>query len=237
RDLVQGRRTPHWSADAAVVSDPPEKAEGARPGPDWMTPVLIGRMSTVRHELKLISPYFVPGDDGMRWLAALRERDVEVGILTNSLAANDVVAVHGGYAGYRVRLLHEGVALYELKSQGKPEGSLFGSSGASLHTKAFVIDDHGGFIGSFNLDPRSMNLNTEMGLLFDSREAAAELNALYRVKTSAKVSYRLALDRGRLRWHDDALSPSQVWEREPEASAWRRAAARTIGWLPLESQL
>jgi len=150
RELLQGRRPLLWTRHARLVSDPPEKAEGAEPGPDWTTPLLLARMDRAERSLRLISPYFVPGQAGVDWLAGMRRRGVEVGILTNSLAANDVVAVHGGYAGYRVPLLRAGVGLYELKAQGEREGSLFGSSGASLHTKAFVVDGRGGFVGSFN---------------------------------------------------------------------------------------
>ncbi|MEE7548383.1 phospholipase D family protein, partial [Xanthomonas sp. Kuri4-1] len=226
RHLMEGDRPLHWTAQARIVSDPPEKAEGAPPRADWMTPVLVGEMAHARRELKLISPYFVPGDEGLRWIGGLRRQGVRVSVLTNSLAANDVIAVHGGYAGYRVPLLRQGVALYELKPDGDPSGSLFGSSGASLHTKAFVIDDQAGFIGSFNLDPRSMNLNTEMGLLFRDRAITAELEALYNRKVSAATSYRLALDDGALRWHDDAARPPHTWTREPDATLWRRAAAR-----------
>ncbi len=239
RDLLEGRRELHWTRDAAIVSDPPEKAQGATPGPDWMTPVLLERASLTRRELKVISPYFVPGEEGVRWFDGLRRRGVEVSILTNSLAANDVLAVHGGYAGYRAPLLQSGVSLFELKPQGGGGGraSVFGSSGASLHTKAFVVDGAHGFIGSFNLDPRSMNLNTEMGLLFECQDAAAELDALYAMKTSAHTSYRLELADGGLRWHDDEAQPPKVWEREPEAGFWSRAIARAVGWLPVESQL
>ncbi len=237
RSLVAGERTIHWSRAAHIVSDPPEKAAGAPPAADWMTPVLVHDMAAARTQLLLISPYFVPGDAGVHWLGELRRRGVEVGVLTNSLAANDVVAVHGGYAGYRPALLHEGVALFELKAQGKPDGSLFGSSGASLHTKAFVVDGRTGFIGSFNLDPRSMNLNTEMGLLFEQPDLAHELQQLYARKTAPAISYRLALVGGDLRWHDDAAQPPRTWTREPDASVWRRGAARVIGWLPVESQL
>ena len=191
-----------------------------------------------RRDLKVISPYFVPGSDGVEWLGGMVRDGVEVGILTNSLAANDVMAVHGGYARYRVPLLEAGVELFELKAHGEAmRSSLFGSSGASLHTKAFVVDGAHGFIGSFNLDPRSMNLNTEMGLLFESPGAAAELERLYAAKISAPVSYRLALADGALRWHDEAASPPYTWDREPDASLWRRGAARVIGWLPVESQL
>lgn len=237
RELLQGGRTVHWTAEATLASDPPEKAEGATPGPDWMTPMLVTRMGTARHDLKVISPYFVPGEAGVEWFAGMHARGVAVGVLTNSLAANDVLAVHGGYAGYRVPLLRAGVALYELKPHGSVDASLFGSSGASLHTKAYVADGRHGFVGSFNLDPRSMNLNTEMGLLFEHPAAAAELEALYAAKTSAQTSYRLSLDEGALHWHDDAAQPPVTWDREPEAKVWQRAAARAIGWLPVESQL
>ena len=236
-DLMGGKARIHWTADAAIVSDPPEKAEGATPQPDWMTPVLVEHVSVVERDLRLISPYFVPGTEGVNWFDSVRRRGVEVGILTNSLAANDVMAVHGGYAGYRIPLLERGVSLYELKPHGSTSASLFGSSGASLHTKAYVLDGRRGFIGSFNLDPRSMNLNTEMGLLFESTDAAAELEALYRRKTDPRTSYRLELVDGALRWQDDAAQPPRTWDREPEASLWRRGAARVIGWLPVESPL
>ncbi|WP_028928075.1 phospholipase D family protein [Pseudoxanthomonas suwonensis] len=237
RELLQGKRPVHWTRTASLVSDPPEKAEGATPQPDWITPLLVQEINSVERDLKVISPYFVPGNEGVEWFAGMRRRGVDVGILTNSLAANDVLAVHGGYAGYRIPLLERGIALYELKAHGSPNASLFGSSGASLHTKAFVVDGRRGFIGSFNLDPRSMNLNTEMGLLFEDRDAAKQLETLYAAKTSAQTSYRLELADGGLRWHDDAAEPPQTWDREPEASLWQRAAARAIGWLPVESQL
>ncbi|MCA0198091.1 MAG: phospholipase D family protein [Proteobacteria bacterium] len=238
QDLMGGRRGLHWTADATIVSDPPEKAEGAEPAGDWMGPLLAAHAGRASRELKIISPYFVPGEAGVEWIAGLRGHGVEVGILTNSLAANDVVAVHGGYARYRVPLLEQGVSLFELKHYGpKNRASLFGSSGASLHTKAFVADRAHGFIGSFNLDPRSINLNTEMGLLFDCADAAAELDDLYAKKTSPQTSYRLELADGSLRWHDPDGKPPRIWRDEPHASWSRRALARVVGWLPVESQL
>ena len=238
QDLLGGRRRLHWTTDATIVSDPPEKAQGAEPGADWMGPRLGQRASLATGELKIISPYFVPGQAGVEWIAGLRARGVEVGILTNSLAANDVVAVHGGYARYRVPLLQQGVSLFELKPYGpKSRPSLFGSSGASLHTKAFVADRAHGFIGSFNLDPRSINLNTEMGLLFDCPDAAAELDDLYAKKTSPQTSYRLELVDGNLRWHDPEGKPPRIWDNEPHASRSRRAVAWVVGHLPIESQL
>ena len=124
-----------------------------------------------------------------------------------------------------------------VSQRGELDSSLFGSSGASLHTKAFVVDDAAGFIGSFNIDPRSISLNTEMGLLFHDRDAAAALQAVYRAKTDAGQAYRLRLQRGELRWDDAAAQPPQSWEDEPESRAWQRAAVWLLSWLPIESQL
>ena len=166
-----------------------------------------------------------------------RAQGVDVSVLTNSLAANDVMAVHGGYAPYRVPLLEGGVTLYELMPHGRQDSSLFGSSGASLHTKAFAVDAERGFIGSFNLDPRSVNLNTEMGILFRDRAATAALLRSYEAKIAPDKSYRVRLLDGELRWDDASVAPPRTWDREPEASAWRRWTARAVGWLPIESQL
>ncbi|MFC7608338.1 phospholipase D-like domain-containing protein [Teichococcus aestuarii] len=105
----------------------------------------------------------MPGKAGMRVLEDLVRRGVRVTVITNSLAATDVVAVHAGYARYRPRLVELGIDLYELKRSGAHGSGVFGSRGASLHTKALMVDRDLVFVGSFNLDPRSANLNTEMG--------------------------------------------------------------------------
>src|SRR6187431_3766329 len=102
-------------------------------------------------------PYFVPGGKGSKALIGAARSGKQVKILTNSLAANDVAAVHGGYSRHRPKLLKNGVQLWELKplAAGATDKSLFGSSGASLHTKALSIDQKTLFVGSYNLDPRS----------------------------------------------------------------------------------
>jgi putative cardiolipin synthase len=153
--------------------------------------------------------------------SALAGRGAQVGVVTNSLAANDVAAVHGGYMGYRVPLLKAGVQLYELKAHGQPDTGLFGSSGASLHTKAFVVDDRRGFVGSFNLDPRSAYLNTEMGVLFDDPVLGAQLRDEYlRLASPAQLVAGLD-DRRRLRWLERQPPPHWV-EAEPGASLGKR---------------
>ncbi len=237
RTLIAGRAPLHWVEQARVVSDPPAKMRGEGEQA-WLMKELFPAMSAARQRLWIISPYFVPGEPGVEWLRGIRRRGVEVGILTNSLAATDVTAVHSGYAPYRVPLLEAGVRLHELMPRTqKTDSSAFGSSGASLHTKAFVVDEDTGFIGSFNLDPRSVNLNTEMGILFRDGPATRELAQRYHDKTAAGQSYAVHLVDGQVRWTDGSVNPERTWDTEPGVGLWRRGVVKVLEWLPIESQL
>ena len=231
---------PFWVSDIRVVADPPQKWSKDDRG-EWLVHALAKVVEGTRQRASLISPYFVPGVGGTGMLNALEARGARVGVVTNSLAANDVPAVHGGYARYRERLLGGGVELYELRAQGASQtesAGLFGSSGASLHTKAFVVDGQRGFIGSFNLDPRSVALNTEMGVLFDHPGLGAALQAEYDRLAGPAFSYVVYADaNGHLRWRDDGTSPPTVYTGEPDASVWRRVTASVLRVLPIESQL
>ncbi len=235
--ILGGKQTIHWSAGAKVISDPAEKAlNGARQ--NWLLNTIFPVIGSATSELHIISPYFIPGDQGVAALQNLAAAGAEVSVLTNSLAATDVVAVHGAYAKYRKPLLAGGIHLYELRPEiRRPDMSLFGSSGASLHTKAFTVDGRTGFIGSFNFDPRSISLNTEMGVLFEDAALTAEVNATFADEIAPDSSYKLALENGSLAWQDGAGANAKRLETDPEASIWRRAAATIIGLLPIESQL
>jgi len=226
----------HWTDRLHVVSDPPEKAAGRR-SRNWLGEIILPVIAAARHSVQVISPHFIPGRMGVRELTGLAAKGVRVTVLTNSLAATDVTAVHGSYAKYRRKLIRGGVELFELRAE-TPAGqkrSLFGSRGASLHTKAFTVDDRCGFVGSFNFDPRSYSLNTEMGVLFEHEGLAGELSELLERQTSREESYRVRLKGGRLLWEDGEARP--YWRREPQAGIWRRLATWLIAWLPLESQL
>jgi cardiolipin synthase C len=190
-----------------------------------------------RKRVLLISPYFVPGRRGTRSLTRLARRGVRVSVLTNSLAATDVLAVHGGYARYRRRLLRAGVELHELKRGGQQGKSLFGSGGASLHTKAFAVDDELAFVGSFNIDPRSAYLNTEMGTFVQHPALAGELSEEFARLTDPARSWTVRLARGRLAWTDRVDGERHVLHREPGTKLSRRVLARVLGWLPIEPQL
>jgi putative cardiolipin synthase len=164
-------------------------------------------------------------------------------VLTNSLAATDVAAVHTGYARYRRDLLRGGVALYEMKRRagsetGRSQISVTGSSGASLHTKAMIIDGRWVFVGSMNIDPRSANLNTEMGVLVESPELAAQLRDQFDHIIGPEMSYRVVLEESEgLVWYDRVQGKDRRLEREPDASAGRRLTVTLLRLVPIESQL
>jgi putative cardiolipin synthase len=242
---------PHWTSALRIVADPPLKGRDGRarcapdqpdaPGCDtWMVDRIVADITSARRDALVITPYFVPGDGGTAALVALAGRGTSVGIITNSLAANDVAAVHAGYAAHRVDLLAAGVRLHELRARRDPAARVakFGSGGASLHTKAYVLDGRRGFVGSFNLDPRSADLNTEMGVLFDDAGIAADVRREYARLTEPALSYGVVLDReGDVRWIDAVATPPRLLDHEPETDAGQRLKARFFQALPIESQL
>jgi len=222
------------------VADPPEKARRglrarkAARAAGGIAAEIADALRLARREALLISPYFVPGKAGLALLCDLRARGVTVSVVTNSLAATDVVAVHGGYAKYRRALLEAGIRLFELKPESADEhASLLGSRGAALHTKAFAVDGRVAFVGSFNLDPRSAALNTEMGAFARSPEIAAGVAAEHARLAEPLLSWEVVWEDGRLGWRDG----DRVLRREPEAGSWRRVLAWVVQRLPVEEQL
>lgn len=248
--IVDGSNEKIWSSEVQVLSDPPYKADKqAKDDPDTVLAGLVARFSAARSSLRILSPYFVPGKKGAEGLVAIAARGVNVEVITNSLAATDVAAVHGGYSRYRKRLLKGGVALYELKPHADTSdgaGGILGSqggggvaNGVSLHTKAAIIDDEYVFVGSFNLDPRSAWLNCEMGIMVRSAELAQELNVIADRYADPGNSFKLSLnENGRLRWtHQDAGQLQTVSVSEPLAGAKRKIVAWIARILPLQQQL
>lgn len=228
-----------WSwGYADWIYDPPAKADPqhAQNRIPHVGRSLTSHVLGTERELLLITPYLIPGPQGERMLTGVAER-IDLRILTNSLATTDVLAVHGNYAPYRRRLLEGGVRLWELKpvaGQSERARPFFNESVASLHAKAFVFDRTTLFIGSINLDPRSINLNTESGVLIRQPELAQEMAVLFERWTSDEYAYALSLDeQGRLRWASEARTLSS----EPEASRLRRMGAWLIRWLPIEEHL
>ncbi|MEZ5565868.1 MAG: phospholipase D family protein [Gammaproteobacteria bacterium] len=232
--LATGTLDLEWT-DAVLVSDDPVKGQGAVPREDLLTGQLTRAVGTIQRRIDGVTPYFVPGKAGVEAFARLEARGVQVRMLTNSLEATDVLPVHAGYARWRKAMLRSGVILYELSRLAAPDTpddlGIFGSSGASLHAKTFAVDGVRIFIGSFNFDPRSIQLNTEMGLLINSETLANRLHAAFDDGFSG-VAWRVEAQNGRLAWADPAADT--VTTVEPGSSTFRNLALTVVGCLPVE---
>lgn len=237
-DTISDQSRPLYWAKVDVWSDRPDLAllESKSSSDALVINRLWQWFAKADQELFLISPYFVPGEQGTEFLAARAAEGVSVGVVTNALAATDVVAVHSGYKTSRTALLASGVELFEVKPSPDTQPKAWSiSSSSSLHAKVFVVDATEVFVGSFNLDPRSAWLNTEMGVLIESPALAREV--LDGTKgLLQKTAYQLSVnDDGSLRWQD--LHTEKTFSKDPEASWWRRASSAMLSWLPIESQL
>lgn len=242
--LMAGPDAVEWARVTLVVDDP-RKGLG-RPGADGL---LIERLAALLNDsatgpsvsLDLISAYFVPGQVGTGLLTALAAQGVAVRVLTNAQEATDVLTVHGSYAGYRTALLAGGVALGELRAdplipqQDQTLASFLAGSATSLHSKVFAIDGERVFIGSFNFDPRSARLNTEMGLLIESPTlASAVARAVDQVMERGAYALRLS-PAGALEWTAmDEGGAAIVYGAEPNTTWLDRLLVTVIGLLPVE---
>lgn len=203
---------------------------------------LLANLLEARQELILVSPYFVPGKQGVRVLQDLVKRGVHVVVLTNSFAATDVQAVHAGYTAYRKELLAAGVELYELKPKIKRSAAqgrkrmLGGSSRTSLHAKAYMVDGRRLFVGSLNLDPRSIRLNTEMGIMVDSGEMCAPLSKRFWERLP-DVAYRVTLRDDRLMWATRENDVEISQDSEPGMGLLQHIGQHLLRLLPVEEQL
>lgn len=224
-----------------MVYDSPDKGVRSAEGPAVsIVPALTSALQAAEREAIIVSPYFVPRSSGVQLLNQLEERGVHVTVVTNSLAANNQIAVHGGYAPSRKPLLEGGVELYEVRSDASVPGSEFVAAGgakSTLHTKAFLVDRRTAFIGSFNFDPRSANLNTESGVIIESESLGSQLGKVFDAGVRNQA-YGLFLDhRGRLRWRDDKGSETVVYANEPDSTWWQRFIAGIVRMLPVRGQL
>ncbi len=200
------------------------------------------RMRRARSVVTLVSPYLIPGDSGLEVMREIRERGVEVTLITNSLASTDEPLVHTAYRRYRPRMLRLGVELYELSSARTRRSirlGLFGSSVGRLHAKAAVIDRSILFVGSMNFDARSETHNTEIGLFIESPEIARQALKLFEV-LKQQGAYRLGLvgdGEGHLEWVSEERGRRTVLTEEPDSSRWDRVLLELLAPLTPESLL
>lgn len=225
-----------------LVSDDPEKVLGGAPeaGLAYQLP---GKFGEPASQVDLVSPYFVPGANWAARFELLARNGIKVRILTNSLEATDVPAVHAGYARWRKQLVAAGVTVLELK-RSWPQGAEpkragpGGSSGSSLHAKTFAVDQSRMFVGSFNFDPRSADLNTEMGFVIDSPAMAQRMSAVLGKQILARAyEVKLSPD-GNLRWLERSAGGAERWhDSEPNATWWQRGSVQFMSLLPIEWML
>jgi len=239
QDLLDDRVT-LFPATGEVISDDPEKLLNKISRDQQL---LITRMAEVvanaNFEVIVVTPYFIPGAEGVEFFRGLTERGVRVIVLTNSLASNNHIAVHGAYSRYRRPIIQAGVELYELRVDAVTEdgdGDRPPIESVTLHTKAIVVDRKHTFIGSLNLDPRAIDINTEMGVLADSDDMGRALVEPFMGFLPSR-SYRVVEDEnGNLRWKAIIDGEEVVETSEPQSSGWRRFKAWMSKILP-ESQL
>ncbi|MDX1387129.1 MAG: phospholipase D-like domain-containing protein, partial [bacterium] len=210
-------------------------------------------VDAAQEELLVSTPYFVPQDTGVEYFGELKEKGLDVKVLTNSLLSNDVMVVHSGYAKYRKPLLEKGVRLFELKPSGvvrqiKGIKKLTESSASSLHAKTFVLDGRVLFVGSMNLDPRAVDKNTESGIVVKSPELSSEVTKKIQVLSLPINSYQVMLRKdyepgvsekeGKdLIWVTRENGQIKTYDKDPGSTWWDRTLVAFFGLLPIEGQL
>jgi len=226
-------------AGQAGKDDPAKTLDTGQRTDILLFPELVRTIGRPETALDLVSPYFVPGDEGTSALVALAHSGVKVRILTNSLSSSDVAAVHAGYAKRRRDLLEAGVQLYELKATGVRDSEsvseLTSSSSSGLHAKTFAVDRKRIFVGSFNFDPRSARINTEMGFVIDSPTFAQQL-AQYFDTTVPMVAYevRLMSDGQSLEWIDRSAAGEIRYTTEPRTTWFQRSKIGVLSIFPID---
>ena len=228
-------------APSKVVFDLPygeTSAEGVA-GTEVLKGILVDAIDKASEEVFLISPYFVPSDSGVERFRRLRERGVRCVVVTNSLASTDVPEVYAGYRDYHRPLLEMGVELWETMAfpsgAEAPEGASTERRG--LHAKTFAIDRELLFVGSFNWDPRSMGINSEMGAFIESAELASQMaESVSDALPGSAWQVRLRED-GEVEWVDVSGDEEVVYTTNPQTDFALRQRVNLTDIAMLEGQL
>ena len=241
-DYIKKDKNRFTWAPYQLVFDSPDKVIASKADDaSKITDSLLHTILGAEQSLLVVTPYFVPLKTGMEGISKLQDSGIQVDIVTNSLASSDHILVHGGYAPSRKPLLEHGVRIFEIREDLAIRGTKRArtkEANSSLHTKAFIVDNRYFFIGSFNWDPRSAYLNTELGVIIDSEYIASEAaNALY--NAIPQDTFEVFLNQKKqLRWrtHDDD-GAEILFTKEPHTSYWKRLRANLGRLLPIKSQL
>jgi putative cardiolipin synthase len=240
-DIAKGQLEVDWVSAEVLHDDPAKTLDAAERTDVLLFPELVKHMGRPEKSFDIVSPYFVPGDDGTRRLAELARRGVKVRVLTNSLASSDESVVHAGYMKRRQDLLRAGVALYELKPTElkgalKVQGRFGAGKVAGLHAKTYAVDRARIFVGSFNFDQRSARLNTEMGVVIDSPSFAGQLATFFDTEVH-DIAYevRLAPRGDGLIWIErTAAGEEKRYDVDPETDWSKRFGVGILSSLPID---
>ena len=242
QELMAARLPFEW-APTRMVSDDPAKGLGLAPQHTLVKELLREIVGEPSSRISLVSPYFVPSAEAVDVFGGWAGQGIRVEILTNSLEATDVAAVHAGYAKRRRDLLDAGVTLFELRRMApgvrrdRDALSLGSSSASSLHAKTFAVDHARVFVGSFNFDPRSVTLNTEMGFVIDSPALARRVHDAFD-QGVPEDAYRVMLaGDGRLAWEEKQENGTVRHDSEPGTTAWQRFMVWLLSLLPIDALL
>ena len=237
-----------WGKGTLLVDDVPEKGGQPQTGEEFdRTGLAIGRAAAQTTDEALIqSAYLILEDDGALGLETLIQDGVTVKLATNSMAANNHLSAFVSYRKQRKRMLSGGAEVYEMRPDAKTERAQFTAEELSehktffgLHAKTMVFDRKVVFVGSFNLDPRSVNLNTEMGLMVESEALGRAVAESIENDISAGNSWRVILkDDGSLAWvtMEDGVIREE-FDTEPMTTRVERAEADALAIIPDSSQM
>ena len=197
----------------------------------------------------MVSPYFIPSEKMLQRIQRMRDKGVEVSVLTNSLESSDQTAVYAFYSKSQKRLLEMGVHLYEIYPYAFEKDVLAQSYNylhemprAALHAKTIVIDDDIFVIGSVNMDPRSRNLNTELVSIIRSKELNAHEANVFRLMTAPENAYELSLEydednKSKIVWKATIHGEEKKFYNDGDASTWYHFKKNMSLWFPLEDLL
>ena len=238
-DLINKRVPFRWT-DMQFLSDDVGKLTKTVPADTNLVHQLRTLLGSPTKRLTIISSYFVPTKDGVNTLVELAKAGIDIKILTNSFDATDVTAVHSGYSQWRPSLLRAGVKIYELKStasEEKRENKLWkarSQSSTSLHAKTFAVDDYQVFIGSYNVDPRSANINTEMGVIINDEELAKQLHSALSDDLLSQAYEVQLLENGNLQWLTEEDGKKVIYDSEPRVDISDHVWLAIMSWLPID---
>ncbi|MEP3047175.1 MAG: phospholipase D family protein [Roseibium sp.] len=240
KDISVGKVRPDF-ANVRVVTDKPDKLRApVRDGERLVADAIMREMEQSTSEVTIVTPYFVPRKKGVEFYKGLSERGVRVRVITNSLASTNHAYVHGGYAPYRKKLLAAGVELYEIRADAPdilgevpPESDIK----LTMHSKAALFDRNRMFVGSLNFDPRSIEINTELGLFLTDGSIISKIAG--RLENGLRdYTYKVELDEDeKLTWTYNGAGLHEVLKTEPGAGVLPKTVSWVTRILPVEGQL